>query len=400
MGGPRFAGVQGPLAPFEAGFRIELQRLGYVERVVELQLQLMAAVSHWLECTGAEVGGFDADAIAAVLADRSRVRRSRPVKSLGTMLAFLRDAGVVPYPLPPVLGPVETMLDDYRHFFVHERGLTSGTARGYVDAVRPFIATRLRGGQIDVAGIVAADVFAFVSAVCPGKARGPAQLTATALRSVLGWWHLDGLTETSLAVVVPAVASWRLARLVEPLADGGIECLLRSCDRDGVAGRRDYAMLSLLARLGLRRGEVAGLRLDDIDWRGGEIVVRGKGPKEARLPLPVDVGEAVADYLRHGRPATAQGRTVFVRVQAPHRQLSPTGVTQAVFAAGQRAGLGTVHAHRLRHSAATSMLRGGASLADVGQVLRHQRVLTTAIYAKVDREALRTIARPWPKSAS
>ena len=181
MGGPRFAGVHGPLAPFEAAFRIELQRVGYVERVVGLQLQLMAEASRWLECTGIAVNEFDAEAIAGFLADRYRVRRSRPVKSLGAMLEFLRSVGVVPYPLPPVRGPVEEMLVEFRHFLVHERGLTPRTDRGYLDAVRPFVTARMRGEQIDVAGIVAADLFAFVTAVCPGKARGPAQLTATAL---------------------------------------------------------------------------------------------------------------------------------------------------------------------------------------------------------------------------
>lgn len=175
--------------------------------------------------------------------------------------------------------------------------------------------------------------------------------------------------------------------------------LLGSCDRATVAGRRDFAMLVLLARLGLRSGEVAALGLDDIDWRAGEIVVRGKGPRLERLPLPADVGEAIADYLRHGRPSTAHGRTAFVRVVAPHGALTSGGVTQAVFAASRRACIGPVFAHRLRHSAATGMLRAGASLPDIGQVLRHRRALTTAIYAKVDHDALRSIARAWPGSA-
>lgn len=149
-------------------------------------------------------------------------------------------------------------------------------------------------------------------------------------------------------------------------------------------------------RLGMRAGEVAALRLDDIDWRAGEIVVRGKGKSAERLPLPTDVGRAVAAYLHHGRPESAQGRTVFVRIKAPHRNLSSQGVSQVVAEAAQRAGLGRIHAHRLRHTAATQMLRAGASLPEIGQLLRHRRALTTAIYAKVDREALRTIACPWP----
>lgn len=160
---------------------------------------------------------------------------------------------------------------------------------------------------------------------------------------------------------------------------------MASCDRHSAAGLRDFAVLTLLARLGLRAGEAAGLGLGDVDWRCAEIVVCGKGRRSERLPLPADAGEAIAAYLRHGRPATAQDRSVFVRVKAPHRALSTGGITQIVAAAGRRAGLGQIHAHRLRHSAATAMLRAGAPLEEVGQVLRHRTTLTTAIYAKVDR---------------
>jgi len=199
---------------------------------------------------------------------------------------------------------------------------------------------------------------------------------------------------------VPAVAGWRLAGLPKALEPKEVRRLMSSCDRRTGTGRRDFAMLSLLSRLDLRSGEVSALSLDDIDWRAGTLVVRGKGNRVESLPLPTDVGEAVVAYLNRGRPPSAEGRTVFVRVKAPHRALSPTGVTQAVAAASQRAGLGQIYAHRLRHTAATQMLRAGASLPEIGQVLRHRRALTTAIYAKVDRDALRTIARQWPGDAA
>lgn len=176
--------------------------------------------------------------------------------------------------------------------------------------------------------------------------------------------------------------------------------MLASCDTGRVDGLRDYAMLLLMSRLGLRCGEVAALGLDDVNWRAGQLTVRGKGNRQDLLPLPVEAGQAMADYLRRGRPATAIGRTVFVRFKAPHRALTSSGVTQAVAAAGRRAGLGTIHGHRLRHSAATSMLAAGGSLTEIGQVLRHRRPLTTAIYAKVDIEALATLARPWPQALS
>jgi integrase len=159
-------------------------------------------------------------------------------------------------------------------------------------------------------------------------------------------------------------------------------------------------MLILLARMGLRAGEVAGLGLDDIDWRRGEITIRGKGNRRDRLPLPADAGEAIADWLRHGRPPTALDRSVFTRIKAPHQGLASGGVTQAVAAAARPAGLGTIYAHRLRHSAATAMLAQGGSLAEIGQVLRHRRPQTTAAYTKVNVEALRALARPWPGASS
>jgi site-specific recombinase XerD len=159
-------------------------------------------------------------------------------------------------------------------------------------------------------------------------------------------------------------------------------------------------MLTLLSRLGLRAGEVAGLALDDIDWRAGEITVRGKGNRAERLPLPADAGEAIAAYLRDGRPEPFEAaRQVFLRARAPHCGLTSGGVTQAVFSAGQRAGIGAVYAHQLRHSAAVAMLAAGAPLTEIGQVLRHRRLLSTAIYAKADIGALRALARPWPGSA-
>jgi site-specific recombinase XerD len=289
-------------------------------------------------------------------------------------------------------------LEHYRHYLTVERGVGSKTARGYVDAVRPFLRDRVSadGLGLDLEDLSAADVTAFVVATCPEQARGMAKLTVTALRSLLGFLHFDGAIARPLTDAVPSVAGWRLTGLPKGLEPGQVRSLLASCDRRTRNGRRDFAILTTLARLALRAGEVAALQLDDIDWRAGEIVVYGKGNRAERLPLPADVGEAIAAYLRRGRPASADGRTVFVRVRAPHRALSSSGVTQVVATAARRAGLGKIYAHRLRHTAATQMLRAGASLPEIGQVLRHRRALSTAIYAKVDREALRTIARPWP----
>jgi site-specific recombinase XerD len=221
----------------------------------------------------------------------------------------------------------------------------------------------------------------------------------TALRSLLRFLHVDGVIGAGLADAVPAVAGRKLAGLPKALAADQVAAMLATCDRGTAVGRRDLAVLTVLSRLGLRAGEAAALRLDDIDWRQGEITVTGKGSRQERLPLPADVGSVVVAYLRDGRPR-ASHREVFLCARAPHRGMSRGAVTNVAARAARKAGLGTVHAHRLRHSAATAMLSAGGSLNEIGQVLRHRHVLTTAIYAKVDIVALRTVARPWPGSGA
>jgi integrase/recombinase XerD len=222
------------------------------------------------------------------------------------------------------------------------------------------------------------------------------QRTGTALRSLLRFLHLRGVIGASLVGAVPTAANWRLAGLPKYLTAEQAGMLLASCDLATAVGRRDLAILTLLARLGLRASEVAVLKLEDIDWRHGEITVRGKGDRHERLPLPADVGEAVVAYLSGFRPAATPGREVFLGTRAPHRALTRGAVTQVVARASHRCGLGTIYAHRLRHTAATRMLHAGASLEEIGQVLRHRDTLSTAGYAKVDHQRLRALARPWP----
>jgi site-specific recombinase XerD len=319
------------------------------------------------------------------------------VKALVPLLGYLRGLGVVAEPVAQPPTPVESLLGRYRSYLLGERGLAATTARGYVDMVRPFVAGRVTaGGGLDLAGLVPGDVTRFVLGACVGRNRGSAKVMVTALRSLLGFLHVDGVTAGSLVSAVPSVASWRLAGLPRGLPAGQVRRLLASCDRRSIIGRRDVAILTLLVRLGLRAGEAARLGLDDIDWAAGEITVDGKGPRRERLPVPVDVGEAVVGYLRRGRPHDAEARTLFVTVRAPHRPLTPGGVSAIVDRAGRRAGLGALGSHRLRHTVATELVRAGAPLAEIGQLLRHRQPLTTAIYANVDRDALRTLARPWP----
>ncbi|HEY5361106.1 MAG TPA: site-specific integrase [Streptosporangiaceae bacterium] len=399
MGDPSRVRVTGPLAGFAEGFAGELARLGYKPNAAADQLRLMAHLSRWMDGEGLGAEALTPQVTEAFL----EVRRAAGYvmwlspKGLAPLLGYLRRLGVVPLPLPVPVTPAGAVLERYRRYLMAERGLAAVTARCYGDLVRPFLAERESAAGPVPGQLMAAEVTAFVLAACPGRPAGTASLTVTALRSLLGFLHVEGLISEPLAPYVPSVASWRLSGLPRGLEPGQVAALLASCDQATVTGRRDFAMLTLLSRLGLRAGEVAALRLEDIGWRAGEITVAGKGSRRERLPLPADVGEAIAGYLRGGRPEPFEdARQVFLRARAPHRGLTAAGVSQAVFAAGQRAGTGPVRAHRLRHSAATGMLRAGAPLTEIGQVLRHRRLLSTAIYAKADTEALRALARPWP----
>ncbi|MDQ2790477.1 MAG: site-specific integrase [Actinomycetota bacterium] len=391
--------VRGPLEPYVVGFADELARQGYSRSSAEQQMCFIAHLDRWLSAKGRGLADFDSALVGRYLAERRAAGYVEylSVKALMPLLDYLAPLGLLPAAEPARLGPVEELLARYRDWLLGERGVTPGTARGYVDAVRPFLAGRLHGDALDLGVLTAADVAGFVQAACPGRAAGSAKLIVCALRSLLGWLHVSGQIPVPLVGVVPSVAGWRLSGLPKGLQREELARLLASCDRRTATGRRDFAVMLLLSRLGLRAGEVAALGLDDIDWHHGELIITGKGNRSERLPLPAQVGAAIAAYLRRGRPADAQDRSLFVRVLAPHRGLSTGAVTAIVFAGAQRAGLPPMHAHRLRHTAATTMLQAGSSLTEVGQVLRHRSILSTAIYAKVDRDALAVLARPWPE---
>ena len=264
-------------------------------------------------------------------------------------------------------------------------------------SARLFLAEREGPDGLELERLSAADVSSFLARECPKRSVSGARDLVCALRSLLRYLHLAGLIEAPLVWAVPSVADLRDRTLPRGLEPAAVKKLLASCDRRTLVGRRDYAILLLLARLGLRAGEVAAIQLEDVDWRAGLLLVRGKGGRQDVLPLPVDVGEAIVSYLR--RRPRCECRALFLRVTAPRRELNRSTIGWVVRAACDRAGLPRVGAHRLRHTAATEMLRQGASLAEIGQVLRHREQKTTAIYAKVDRKALQALARPWPSSA-
>jgi integrase/recombinase XerD len=396
--------VSGPLGAFSCGYANELARQGYAPASVRLQMKVFADLSDWLLRHGMVAGDLKSGEVDRFLSKRRAAGHARyaSVRAVRPILDYLRRLAVVPHEVETLGSPVEMMLGRYRRFLIVERSLAHVTARCYVDMARPFLERRLSadGLALDLGHLTAAAVVSFVVAQCPRQSRGAAKLTVTALRSLLGFLHLDGIIEQSLVSAVPSVVGRRLVGLPKGLDSDQVRRLLASCDDRTRRGCRDIAILTMLVRLGMRSGEVAKLRLDDIDWRAGEIVVHGKASCTERLPLPPDVGDTLATYLQRGRPASAQGQTVFVRIKAPHRNLSSAGVSNVVAEAAQRADLGQIRAHRLRHTVAMQLLRAGASLPEIGQLLRHRRALTTAIYAKVDRDALRRIARPWPGDAA
>ncbi len=380
--------VTGPLAPFEAEFRAELARVGYASRSARDLAQAMSRVSRWLEDRALPPGGLTPQVVADLRGELSGV---------GPVLRFLRDVGVVGGTDGRVAeaGPVEALLGEFGTWLAGERGLAAATVDCYGKQARAFLVHLPEPLDGALQRLDAGQVTLFMLDYCRDRNTWSAKAAVTAIRALLRFLYVAGHVPVPLAAAVPAVAGWRLASLPRGLDADQVALLLDSCDQDTVVGRRDYAILTLLARLGLRGAEVAGLELGDLDWRGGEIVIRGKGNRIERLPLPMVVGEAVAAYLTGGRPR-CDAATVFCTVRAPYRPLSPAAVRAIMAHACQRAGLARVGAHRLRHFLATDMLRAGAPLAEVGQVLRHRSQLATAIYAKVDQNVLRTLARPWP----
>jgi len=397
---PSWPEVTGPLAEYADGFRAELARLGYTPLTAAGQLRLMAHLSRWMIA-----GGLDAQSLDMPTAERYfEARRSagyaneRTVAALGPLLGYLRGLGAAPAPAADPVTETGQLLERFAAYLAAERGLAPRTVALNVRLARPFLQQRAldRDGHLDLGQLTAGEVRAFVLDQARKQPRS-AKRIVTALRSLLRFLHVDGILSAPLAGAVPSPAGHALAGLPKALEPGQVEAMLASCDPATATGRRDRAVLLLLSRMGLRAGEVAGLGLGDIDWRRGEITVRGKGGRRGRLPLPADIGTAIVAYLRGGRPAGALDRTVFISAQAPRQSLSYLGITTIVAEAARRAGIpGRVHAHRLRHSAATAMLRGGGSLTEIGQVLRHARPATTAIYARSDIAALRPLGRSWP----
>jgi len=394
----------GPLAPLASGFREELAALGYATSSATEQLHVAAHLSRWLEAEGLDAGALTGPVIDRFLVVRRRDYTSHySTRALAPLLGYLRGAGVAPEPVPSEpCTEQERLVARFSDYLRIERGLSNPVIQAYSRWVRPFleeVTVMDTGREVDLGGLVAADVTRFLVRYLPGLSRKSAQMTACALRSFLRFLHVEGIVEVALAEVVPAVALWKLSGLPQALTPNQVQALLGACDRSSAVGRRDFAVITCLYRLGLRCCEATALELDDIDWHSGVITVHGKGGRTDRLPLPIDVGQAIVDYLSQGRPGTSS-RAVFVRAVAPFTALASGGLTCIVARAADRAGLGRVHAHRLRHTAASAALNAGATLEEVAQLLRHLSTDTTVVYAKTDQTRLAGLARPWPTTGS
>ena len=391
--------VRGPLAPYAEGFREELLGLGYKPGSAAHQIHLMAHVSRWLEARGLEPGALDeclaGQFVAARRADGYAALRS--ARALAPLLGYLRGLGVAAASrLPEPQAPADRLARWFGEYLARERGLAADSVRSYTGVARRFLAGVAISDDAGAGALTAAGVTGFVRCECGRRGVASAKATVTGLRALLRFLYLDGQITAPLAGAVPSAACWQQAALPRAVSPAELALIMGSCDPCSVAGRRDLAIVMLLARLGLRAGEVAALDLGDINWRQGEITVRGKGSRRDSLPLPADVGEAVAGWLAEGRPRDAGCPAVFVRLRAPHGRLASTSVSYVVRRGCTRAGATAAGAHRLRHTAATQMLQAGGTLAEIGQVLRHARPATTAIYAKADVLALSPLARPWP----
>jgi integrase/recombinase XerD len=393
---------EGPFAERIGSFAESVSKQGYSLASIHRQVLLAACFSQWLQQNGVGLRSICSDHATRYL--RYRARRLRPCRgdaaALERLIGFLRRQGVIlsEKKLACQTTPADHCAQVYGRYLLEVRALARPTITNYVRFVRSFMEDRFSSGRVTLSRLCASDVVRFVQRQAPRLHTKTAKLMTAALRSFLQYARYIGEVTLDLAAAVPIVANWSMTSIPRAISADHVHQLLASIDRRTAVGRRDYAILLMLARLGLRAGEVLSLELGDIDWNLGQVNVRGKSGQRNRLPLPTEVGKAIASYLRRGRPHSTS-RSVFLRARAPicaFRGVS--GIDSIVRHSLQRAGIQatTSGAHQFRHGLATEMLRQGASLSEIGELLGHRHPQTTKIYTKVDIKALRTLALPWP----
>ncbi len=392
--------VTGPLVPFVETYRRELRRRGYAPRSAVSELRQVARLSRWLDDRDLAPARLNRERVEEFLDfqranGRHRSEWSRP--GLCCLLEVLESLGELEHEERPVASPSETLLASFETYLLTERALAPGTVRGYVDHARRFLGWLPAGTSL--AEVNASNVTGALRREAAAVSVAATQYFRSGLRAFLRFCFTEGLVAVDLSDAALAVTGRRRSSLPRGIEPEAARALLGACDRRTALGRRDYAVLITLLRLGLRAGEVARLRLDDLDWRAGELVVHGKSARHDRLPLPVDVGEAISAYLRRGRPRSDR-REVFLRARAPFEPIATGTVGSTVRRACRRAGITEVGPHRLRHTVACEMVRAHVPLVEIAQVLRHKSLQSTAIYTRVDLDALRELAAPWPGGAS
>jgi site-specific recombinase XerD len=391
---------QGPLSEYLDAYAASVAEQGYARHSIRRQIVAIADFSWWLRKQHIELRDLDSQIVDRFLRSRrrqQRLGRSDP-KTLQRLLTLLCEKGAVKCQPTVAHTARSKVITDFQGYLSQDLGRSLSTLKNYVPFVDQFLLERFHNRAPNFTSLRAPDVTRFVMRHARQLSPLRAGLMVTALRSFFRYLRHRGAIATDLAGCVPTVPIWSLSTLPRFLPTAAVERLLKRCDRKTAVGRRNHAILLLLARLGVRAGEVMGLSLDDIDWSAGLITVHGKGGKSAQLPLPPDAGAALAAYLRHDRPHSTT-RTVFVRHRAPIVGIAnPSTISTIVRRALEHAGVESAHkgAHVLRHSLATNLLRQGGSLDEIGELLRHASPDTTAIYAKVDVTALHTLALPWP----
>jgi site-specific recombinase XerD len=397
--------AQGPLSGVVPRYQLHLFEQGYTARTSECHLCLLANLNEWLERHDLRATDLTETTINRYLQYRHvHFRTLRDDRSIfRKILRLLQDAGVLKAKDPPSpCNPHQHEEEEYDRYLIEERGLAMATRVNYRPFIHRFLSVQFGSKPARPIILRAKDIVQFVQYEAPRHSPKRAGLMITALRSFLRYLRFRGAIATDLASCVPSIANWQLASLPRFLQAHQVRQVLQVCDRRTSHGRRDYAILLLLARLGLRACEVVSLTLDDINWRSGEITIRGKGNRSTRLPLPPDVGHAIAAYLKKGRPP-CPSRRVFLCLRAPRRAFANSIAISTIVARRLRsAGIEAPHmgAHLFRHTLATHMLRKGASFAEIAHLLRHRSFNTTAIYAKVDLSALRGLAQPWPEGGA
>lgn len=393
---PKRVVFRGPLAEYAPGFDAHLDRLGFLSYSAEHQLRLLAHLSRWMEDRGLDVELLTAVRVDEFLGERRAAYTSLySRRATRVLLGYLADLQVLPVEEPAAATPNDLIVESFEHYLRAERGLAPRTAAAQAARVRRFLASFCPPG-----GIGELSTAAVTQALLDEGAEhavSSVKRMGYNLKSFLRFAFLTGLVDRDLSGAMVPVKSRQPSLLPIGISREQAEALLAACDRDTAVGRRDYAVILLLARLGLRATEVAGLRLEDVDWHHGEILVRGKGRRDERMPLPTEIGHALVDYLTRARPTDVPDlRTVFLAARAPRRSMNRATVSTMIARACQRAGLEPIGAHLLRHSLGEAMIQAEVPLAAIGQVLRHHDPLTTAGYARVDIERLRRLALPWP----